>query len=80
MVAIVDNYGLIIKKLLPALVDGSEIFMVNDKVYSQPEKEAIRIQLLASMLANSNSNFSQKPCSALQDFWQILFKRTKPLN
>jgi hypothetical protein len=54
--------------------------MANDKIFSQSEKEAIRLQLLASMLANSNSNFSKKPCGALQNFWQDLFKRVKPLH
>lgn len=54
--------------------------MANDKVISQSAKEAIRLQLLASMLANSNSNLSQKPCGALQNFWQDLFKRDKPLH
>jgi len=54
--------------------------MSNDKIIPQPTKEAIRLQLLASMLANSNSNFSQKPCGALQNFWKDLFKRTKSIH
>jgi hypothetical protein len=54
--------------------------MSNDKIISQSAKEAIRLQLLATMLANSNSNFSQKSCGALQNFWKELFKRTKSIH
>jgi hypothetical protein len=53
--------------------------MVNDKIFSQSEKKEIRLQLLASMLANSNSSYTKKSCGALQNFWQDLFKRGKPL-
>ncbi len=79
MLAILENYGLIIKPVIGILGD-SEIVMANDKVFSQSGKEAIRLQLLASMLTNSNSDFSPKSCGALQNFWQDLFKRTKPLH
>lgn len=54
--------------------------MANDKIFSSSEKETMRLQLLASMLANSNSNSSKKSCGALQNFWQDLFKRAKPLH
>jgi len=54
--------------------------MVNNEGFLRSEKEAIRLQLLASMLANSNSNFSPKPSGTLQNFWQNLFKRTKQLH
>jgi len=79
LLAIVESYGLIIKTVI-SILGSSEIVMANDKVFSQSDKEAIRLQLLASMLSNSNSNFSQKSCGALQNFWQDLFKRTKPLH
>jgi len=49
--------------------------MIINKVFSKPEKEEIRLQLLASMLANTNRNYSKKAHGAWHSFWQDLLRR-----
>jgi len=48
--------------------------MASDKIFLQYEKEEIHLQLLASMLANSNSKFPKKPRGAWRIFWKGLLK------
>jgi hypothetical protein len=59
------------------MVGRLEVAMAFNKAYSRPEKEEIRLQLLASMLANSNSSYSKKAAGNWHCFWQDLFKRDK---
>jgi len=49
--------------------------MAINKVFSRPDKEEIRLQLLASMLANANQNYPKKTHGAWHSFWQELLKR-----
>jgi len=49
--------------------------MAINKVFSRFEKEEIRLQLLASMLANTNRNYSKKSHGVWHSFWQELLKR-----
>ena len=61
------------------LVEGRlEGAMAADKFFSRSEKETIRLQLLASMLANSNSNYSKKAHGVWHGFWrEDLLRRDK---
>ncbi len=49
--------------------------MADNKVSSRPEKEEIRLQLLALMLANTNKNYSKKLHGVRHSFWQDLLRR-----
>ena len=49
--------------------------MVINKDISKINKEEIRLQLLASMLANTNRNYSKNTHGVWHSFWQDLFKR-----
>ena len=49
--------------------------MVINKDISKINKEEIRLQLLASMLANTNRNYSKNAHGVWHSFWQDLFKR-----
>jgi hypothetical protein len=49
--------------------------MAINKVFSKPEKEEIRLQLLALMLANTNKNYSKKLHGVWHGFWQDLLRR-----
>ncbi len=49
--------------------------MAIKKSFSRPDKEEIRIQLLASMLASTNRNYAKKTHGAWHSFWQDLLKR-----
>jgi hypothetical protein len=57
-----------------------EAVLASYKIFLQPEKEEIHLQLLASMLANSNSNFPKKSRGAWQSFWNNLLKRVKTFH
>jgi hypothetical protein len=51
--------------------------MSNDKIISQPEKEEIRLQLLASMLVYSNRNYFKQSNGIKLNFWRDLLKKNK---
>jgi len=54
--------------------------MADNKAIVNPENEAIRLQLLASMLASTNSGQSNKLHRHWPNFWQGLFKKTKAMH
>jgi hypothetical protein len=54
-----------------------EVAMAISKVFTRPEKEEIRLQLLASMLANSNRNYSKKTHGIWHSFWQDILRGEK---
>jgi len=47
--------------------------MTNNKTSPNSEKEEIRLQLMASMLAGANTNLSRKSRGSWRNFWQELF-------
>ncbi|MGW8311906.1 MAG: hypothetical protein ACWGOL_01595 [Desulfuromonadales bacterium] len=51
--------------------------MDNIKSPSRPEKEEIRLQLLASMLANTNRTFAKQAHGGWNNFWRDLLRRDK---
>jgi len=44
---------------------------------ARPEKEDIRLQLLASMLANTNRDFTKQAYGGWYSFWRDLLRRDK---
>jgi len=56
---------------------GLEVAMPISKVFTRPEKEEIRLQLLASMLANSNKDYSKDTHGIWHRFWQDLLRGNK---
>lgn len=49
--------------------------MASNKVFSKTEKEEIRLQLLALMLANTNKDYSRKVHGVWHNFWQDLLRK-----
>jgi hypothetical protein len=54
-----------------------EVAMDIIKSPSTPEKEEIRLQLLASMLANTNRTFAKQAHGGWNNFWRDLLRRDK---
>jgi hypothetical protein len=54
--------------------------MVQSKVEPQPEREVIRLQLLASMLAASNTSSPRKSRAYFYNSWQRLIKMVRPIQ
>jgi hypothetical protein len=53
------------------------MIMAIDKILPSPDKEEIRLRLLAAMLANTNRRYSKKAHGSWHSFWQDLFGREK---
>ncbi len=56
---------------------GLEVTMDLSKVVPQPEREVIRLQLLASMLTASNTSSPRKSRGYLYNSWQRLIKMVR---
>ncbi len=54
--------------------------MVQSKVEPQPEREGMRLQLLASMLATSNTSSPRKSRVNFYNSWQQLIKMVRPIQ
>ena len=64
-----------IAELLQHICDSETVFAYRALCFSRNDKEEIRLQLLASMLANTNRHYSRKGHSGWYSFWQDLLKR-----